>query len=217
MRTALETLRDGVRVVRGSSLVLALLVLAAIFGMASEGLDRLSTPYLLETFTFPTVFGLNEVAWFGIIRMGAMLLGIGATEVVRRRLDLDNPRAVAMALFGCDALRILSVLVFAFALDFYVAVVAAWAIAVLRRLTQPIHLAWLNQQLESRTRATVLSMSGQADALGQIAGGPIIGAIGNASLRAAIAITGLSLAPAFVLYARIIGHQRSTADRPTAS
>jgi DHA3 family tetracycline resistance protein-like MFS transporter len=150
------------------------------------------------------------------MRLGGLLLGIGATEIVRRRLDLGDPRSVALALFGIDSLRILSVLVFAFALDFYVALVAAWATTVLRRLTQPIHLAWLNQQLETRTRATVLSMGGQADALGQIAGGPLIGVIGNASLRLAIAVTGLSLAPALLLYARIMG-SRSATDRTTVS
>jgi hypothetical protein len=33
----------------------------------------------------------------------------------------------------------------------------------------------------------VLSLNGQADAVGQIVGGPIIGALGNASLRLALA------------------------------
>jgi DHA3 family tetracycline resistance protein-like MFS transporter len=123
---------------------------------------------------------------------------------VRRGLDLTSSRSVALALLACDALRIVSVLTFALAGEFVLALVASWATTVLRRITQPIHLAWLNQQLESRTRATVLSMGGQADALGQIVGGPAIGAIGNSSLRAALAVTGLSLAPALFLYARIM-------------
>jgi hypothetical protein len=46
----------------------------------------------------------------------------------------------------------------------------------------------LNQRLESSTRATVLSLNGQADAVGQIAGGPMVGALGNISLRLALGV-----------------------------
>lgn len=45
-------------------------------------------------------------------------------------------------------------------------------------------------------------MSGQADAIGQIAGGPAIGAIGGVSLRAAMAAAGAVLAPSLWLFAR---------------
>jgi len=197
-----DQLKDGLRLVRSSRLLVWLLVLAAFFGMASEGLDRLSIPHILRDFELPPLLGLDPVAWFGVLRTGAILLSIGVTEVVRRRLDLHNTVAITRVLFVADTLRIASLLVFAFAGNFFVAMAASWTGAVCRRLSEPIHLAWLNQQLESRTRATVLSMSGQMDALGQIAGGPVVGLIGNASLRAAIASTGLALLPALVVYAR---------------
>ena len=158
LRSALATLHDGVRVARGSSLVVALLLLAAVFGMASEGFDRLWTPLVLQNFEFPSILGLDQIAWFGVMRGGAMLLAIGGMELVRRWLDLTDSRAVALALLACDALRIASVLVFAFAGEFVLALLAFWLTSVLRRVTQPILLAWLNQQLESRTRATVLSI-----------------------------------------------------------
>jgi DHA3 family tetracycline resistance protein-like MFS transporter len=46
-------------------------------------------------------------------------------------------------------------------------------------------------------------MSSQMDALGQIGGGPVVGAIGRTfSLRAALAVSGLILSPALWLYAR---------------
>jgi RIO kinase 1 len=73
----------------------------------------------------------------------------------------------------------------------------------MRQLAGPIHDAWVNQRLDSSVRATVISMSGQADALGQIAGGPAVGAIGSAiSIRAAITTSGLILLPVLWLYAR---------------
>jgi hypothetical protein len=48
----------------------------------------------------------------------------------------------------------------------------------------------------------VLSMSGQLDSLGQVVGGPVVGAIATMSLRAALVVTGVSLAPALALYVR---------------
>jgi MFS transporter, DHA3 family, tetracycline resistance protein len=50
-------------------------------------------------------------------------------------------------------------------------------------------------------------MSNQANAFGQIAGGPAIGAVGTfGGLRAALTFAGLVLSPALLLYARAIRH-----------
>ncbi|MEJ2013462.1 MAG: hypothetical protein P8X64_14710, partial [Anaerolineales bacterium] len=60
-----------------------------------------------------------------------------------------------------------------------------------------------NQRLESGTRATVLSMSSQVDALGQIFGGPGVGVIAKSvSVVAAIFTSGLLLSPAIFLIRR---------------
>jgi DHA3 family tetracycline resistance protein-like MFS transporter len=131
-----------------------------------------------------------------------LVLGIGATQAVRRWVDTSDGRVIARALFVGDALRIASVVVFGLTQNFFVAIPAMWCASVLRSVNRPIYLAWLNRGLESSTRATVLSMGGQMDALGQIVGGPLVGAVGTVSLRAAIVLTGLVLTPALFLYAR---------------
>jgi DHA3 family tetracycline resistance protein-like MFS transporter len=52
-------------------------------------------------------------------------------------------------------------------------------------------------------RATVLSISGQANAIGQATGGPVLGVIGNAfGIPTALATGGLTVLPAVGLYAR---------------
>jgi DHA3 family tetracycline resistance protein-like MFS transporter len=54
----------------------------------------------------------------------------------------------------------------------------------------------------------VLSISGQADAIGQAGGGPILGLIGNVwGIRAALATGALAIAPALGLYARAMRHK----------
>ena len=154
------------------------------------------------------------MAWFGIIRAGAMVLAITGTEAVRRWLDMSDGRVVARALFLGDALRIASVVLFGLTQSFAVAIAAYWGAAVLRSVNRPIYTAWLNQRLESSTRATVLSMSGQLDALGQIIGGPLVGALGNVSIRAAIVLTGATLTPALWLYVRAARQLLPTPVRP---
>ena len=80
---------------------------------------------------------------------------------------------------------------------------------VLRRdLAGPLYTIWLNEQItDSSVRATVLSISGQANAIGQAGGGPVLGAIGNIwGIRAALATGALAIGPALGLYARAIAH-----------
>ena len=88
---------------------------------------------------------------------------------------------------------------FVLALAFY------WAYVLLRTVNHPLFSAWLNQSLESETRATGFSMNGQMDALGQIAGGPLLGWVARAyGLPLAFVIAGIVLLPAGVLYLRTL-------------
>jgi DHA3 family tetracycline resistance protein-like MFS transporter len=137
------------------------------------------------------------------MRIVSMILGIGAIQVAQRRLDPNDHRAVARALLFISVAIGAAVIAFAFAGEFFFAAGLYVSAQVARRVVGPIYDAWVNQRLDSQVRATVISMSSQADALGQIAGGPIVGAIGAAvSVRAAIATSGFILAPVLWLYAR---------------
>ncbi len=56
-------------------------------------------------------------------------------------------------------------------------------------------------------RATVLSITNQADAVGQWTGGPALGAVGNVfGIRAALAAGAACMLPALALYGRAIRH-----------
>jgi predicted MFS family arabinose efflux permease len=70
---------------------------------------------------------------------------------------------------------------FALAGQFWFAVAAFLVAGVLRGVYNPLYHTWLNQGLDSRSRATVISIAAQADALGQVAGGPAVGWLGNIS------------------------------------
>ncbi len=46
-------------------------------------------------------------------------------------------------------------------------------------MTDPLLMAWMNQRLDPDVRATILSMTGQAESVGQAIGGLVIGLLAN--------------------------------------
>lgn len=199
------TLRQGVRLVRRSPVLLTILAIAAFAGMSSEGFDRLNVAHFLQDFTVPPFGPLNPVVWFGAMSAMATLLSLGAMELTRRALNLTRSVVVARALLVLQSLLMLAVIVFGLAGSFPMAVATFLVVKVLRQVSGPLEVTWLTQHTTPEVRATVISMSGQMDAFGQIAGGPIIGGIGlGRSVRAALITTGAVLAPALVLYARTL-------------
>ncbi|HET9921056.1 MAG TPA: MFS transporter [Ktedonobacteraceae bacterium] len=202
-RTLGETLRTGGRMVRDKPLLLTIILISAFYGMASEGFDRLWTAHFLEDFTLPSLGHLQPVVWFGIIRAEVMILTIGVTELVRRRFDTNRHATVTWLLFAMSTLRIASVIVFGLAGNFALALAAFTTSRVMSNANTPIYTAWLTQHIDAKVRATVISMSGQMDAIGQIVGGPIIGVIGTlVSIRAALVSTAVFLSPALLLFGR---------------
>ena len=208
-----STARLGAEAMRRRPLALTVLAVAAVFGGFSEGFDRLWEAHFLTVIGLPGLGALEPVVWFGVIAAGAMLLGIGAAEALRRRLDLAQPANAVRALFGLEATLMAAVVVFALAGGFALAVGAYVVASVSRSLVYPVYTAWINRGLDPQARATILSLSGQADALGQFTVGPALGALGSGfGLRAALTAAGLALMPAVLLYGRAMGKIKGSAE-----
>jgi DHA3 family tetracycline resistance protein-like MFS transporter len=200
-----STLRDGLRAVRHSAMLLIMLGIIMFSGAFSEGFDRLWEAHFLANFHFPALGALEPIVWFGIINAGGQLISLLAVEVTRRRVDTTQSSSMIRALLIVNLLLVAGVIVFGAARSFASALVAFWSILLLRSVSSPLFDTWLNQNVDSRVRATVLSISSQADAFGQFVGGPALGAIGTVrSLRAAMIAAGLILSPAVGLYARAL-------------
>jgi hypothetical protein len=154
----------------------------------------------------PSFFGLSFIVWFGLIYAASLLLAIFVARPLNRRLDAAAQTVVTKALFVLNLALIGSVVVFALAGMFWVAVLAMLFTNVVRGLALPLFYSWLNQSItESHVRATVISITNQADAVGQWTGGPMIGAIGNAfGMGAALATGAFLLTPALALYSRVV-------------
>ncbi len=194
-----HTFREGLAVVRTRRILVTLLIAGAFFGAFSEGLDRLWISRLVE-FNVPY---FEPVVWVGIIGAVSLVLGIGVTEFVKRRVDTNNQYVVARALQIVIALVMALTLVFGLAWNFGVALLAILALTPLREMNYPLSTAWMNRHVESSVRATVFSIRNQADAFGQIIGGPILGLIATlVSLRAEMVVAALLLLPTLYLYSR---------------
>jgi len=131
-----QTFRDGVAMVRKRPALTTILGVGWFHGLYSEGVDRLWTPFILA-FAFPAFDGLTTVTWFGIIRVGAILLGIAANEIARRRVQTDDENSIRRALFAINAGMIVALLAFGLSPNFVIAVAAYWAFLLLRQTHSP--------------------------------------------------------------------------------
>ena len=213
-----HTFNDGVKLTRAQPVIVSLIGFDFLHGLFSEGYDRLWTAYIIATFTLPTLFGFTSVIWFGIAAAASRVLSIAITETIRRRFDLNQQAVSARLLWIINALLVACLIAFPLAPNFYLALSAVMLIGAFRYAIDPIHGNWLNQRItDSRVRATVLSMSSQMNAVGQIAGGPAIGVVGNSfSVRAALLISAVILSPVLPLLSRaqvpVISEQLSVTE-----
>jgi DHA3 family tetracycline resistance protein-like MFS transporter len=197
---------EGGKAVRRSNMLLCIFGITLFVGLASEGFDRLDTAHFLQDITLPHLWGLASLDWFSVIGIGTTLLSIGANELINRKANISRPRVLIGLLFALNVLLIGSVALFALAGNFAVALLAYWCARVIRSVLVPLHSAWLTQSTEGLTRATVISFDGMVDPIGQIAGGPIVGLIGERfSIRAALVTTALLMSPVVIFFLRALG------------
>ena len=152
-------------------------------GLAGEGVDRLWQFHLFEDDAGERRHHRRRRR---AVRRRACCSARCCTRFVERHLRDDDP-AVPRRLVGlANAGIAVSVLLLA---------VAPWGVAAaglvvsgaLREASWPLVQAWVNRGADPATRATLNSLVGQAESVGEIAGGPILGAIGaTAGVSAAL-------------------------------
>jgi DHA3 family tetracycline resistance protein-like MFS transporter len=198
----------GARFAWATPIVLLLIGVELFMGTSSEAFDRLKEAHFLRDVGLPSVGDLDPVVWFGIFWLAGMVLGYLALGRLIKRVEQRGRQAVTHTLFGFTALELAALLVFALSGSPWLAIAALLGVFFARDLQGPLYTTWLNQQItDSSVRATVLSLSGQANAIGQAGGGPVLGVIGNVwGIRAALAAGAAAIAPALGLYARAIAH-----------
>ena len=198
----------GARYAWAAPVILLLVGVEFFMGMSSEAFDRLKEAHFLRDIGLPAAGHLNPVLWFGSFWLVGMVLGFVGTGRLIKRFERGGSAIVSSSLFAFTFMELVAMLVFALTGSTWVAIVALLGVFFARDLGGPLHTIWLNDQItDSSVRATVLSISGQADAIGQAGGGPVLGVFGNVwGIRTALAAGALVIAPALGLYARAIRH-----------
>lgn len=205
--------KQGLGAVRSQPRLINIVFIGLFYGLYSEGFDRLGVKLLLDNFHLPVLFGNNQLAFFITLEVVGMIIYMFAIRFVEKRLDTSSPAAIGRAMFLVTGLITVALLGFAFSPILALTVISMLAVNILRGVSGPLQSTWINHKLDSRVRATIHSMFGQVDAIGQITSGPTVGLIANAlSVRLAVAISGLLLSPALLFVRRANSQSMNEAE-----
>ncbi len=208
------TFREGLAAVNRRPVLKTILWIGVLFGFYSEAFDRLWVAHLLNDIGFPGGIELSPVAWIGAINIIGMLLTSGALGILRRRVDTSHGKSIARAMLAITCLLVVCLGGFAVSMSLWLSIPLLWLIRLTRDINSTLYTTWVNQRLEAKVRATVLSMSSQVDAIGQIAGGPLLGALASAvSIRVGLIASSLTLSPVLGLISRGLKEEKGSRDR----
>ena len=202
------TARTAARFVRAAPLLILIIGISIFEGASSEAFDRLKEAHFLRDVGLPSIGHFPAVVWFGAFAVVAMLFGFFILGVLQKRFEHSGTEQVATFLLLFTALLVLSQLLFALTKSPVIAIGAVLAVILVRQVGSPLWMIWVNKQVtDSSVRATVISMTGQGDAIGQAAVGPVLGVVANAyGIGSGLAVGALLLLPALGLYARALRH-----------
>jgi DHA3 family tetracycline resistance protein-like MFS transporter len=208
-----HTFKQGVDTVRAKPRLMNIVFIGLFYGIYSEGFDRLWVKHLLDTFDLPIIFGNNQVAFFAALRVAGTILTIFAVRFVEKRVDSSSPLAIGRAVLIVTAGISLAMFGFALSQFLILSLLLYLVIDALRDVHIPLQTAWVNQKLDSKVRATVHSMFGQVDAVGQMLGGPIVAVIAAlGSAVASLVTSSLLLTPALFFVSRANSGSMNEAD-----
>ena len=204
MRT---TASAGARYAWAAPAILLLIGVELFMGASSEAFDRLKEAHFLRDVGLPGEHRPGRLVRAPLARRdGAEHRGDRQPDQARRPRRPRVGGALRCSRFVC--LELVAMLVFALTGSVWLAVAGILGVFFARNMAGPLFDTWLNEQItDSSVRATVISLTGQANAIGQTAGGPVLGVVGNVwGIRAALAGGAAAIAPALGLFARAIAH-----------
>jgi len=200
-----EQLAAGLRIARARQVVRVFLLVSLLVGLASEVFDRLWRVRLLESFEMPAVFGGDEAVAFTVFALIGTVVSLAASLasgrwLPRRLIDTNPGLPVALAAL----LQVVAVVGVALLGNLWLALACVWLRGAAMAFSAPIESTWINRNLDGGTRATVLSMNSQANAIGQVAGGPPLGALATrTSIPVALLVAAVVQAPSVLAFLRV--------------
>lgn len=205
----IQTFKVGLRSIKKNQFLMVMVGIAFFYGLYSEGLDRLWIAHILQNVSLTSI-NVKPIVWVGAMNGIAMITSIVAVEYIKRRLIKTGKLQKVWLLILINLGMVMSIIAFGIARNFTMALSAYLTFYIVRTTNGPIYRAWLNDNIESKVRATVLSTYGQVDSLGQILSGPVVGFIAMKTNTAiAIIASGLILSPVIILYFYLLKNKKA--------
>ena len=200
-----DQLVAGLRIARGRQVVRVFLLVSLLVGLASEVFDRLWRVRVLDTFAMPALFGGDEAIAFTVFALIGTVVSLAAslasgrwlprrvvdtTPVCRwpcRRWSRSSGSSASPCSGTCGSRS-----------------PACGCAAPRWRSVVPSSRRGSTATSTAPTRATVLSMNSQANAIGQVAGGPPLGALATrTSIPVALVVAAVVQAPTVLAILRV--------------
>jgi len=206
-KASLESYRNGLRLVKVSSILQTLFISILLGSAFADAFYKFSRAAILQDFvppvvTLPLLGILKDNFWIGVLEVLQGLFCLVGAELIRRKVQLNRRSASARTLFVIYSLVAAALLVFVLTGRFGLALAAWVMVSGLQDLARPIMQTWLNQNIPSDIRATVLSISSQTGMLGTLGSSTGLGAFGDRfGVRSALGLSGVLLLPILLIYA----------------
>lgn len=201
------TTREGLTAATRHRVIRTFLVVGLLAGLTSEVMDRLWIDRIINDIGLPDLGTADdEATWFTLFALAGALIGLVSSVLANRlapaTLNAEHPTRVMGLLV---LVQVAGVAVFALSGNLGAALAGKWTRDAAQSVSWPVQRAWLNRSITNPgSRATTLSMMGQADAVGQVVGGPGLGLLANrAGVQTALLAAAAIQAPAALLYARL--------------
>lgn len=196
-----RTTRAGTRAITRRRPLLMLAVAIVVWGAASEAFDRLGQPLLIDDIGLPQPGRSAQLLWLGGLSLVSLVLGFLATSWIRRARRGFDRRQTLRWVLALSVGEVVAMAALGLAGSFAFGAIAFLAVSRTQGLRAKLLTAWIVPLTDRDTRATSLSVLGQANAAGQSLLGPGFGWVGSTvSLPAAMLSAGalLAVTPALV-------------------
>ena len=208
LKASFAIFADGLRLVRGSRILQALFIAQLLGAAFFDGFYKFSRAHILQSFALPTLTlpllgALKDNVWFGILEVLQGLFCLVGAGIVRRRVQLDRSGAPAMVLLVIYSAMLISLCALVFTGSFGLTLVLWVLVGGLQDIGRPVTEAWLNLNIPSKVRATVISMSSQTGMVGTLGSSTGLGALGDRfGVRSALGLLNVLLLPLVWIYGR---------------
>jgi len=171
-----ETLREGVRVVKGSRRLLILIATLFVFDLSSEAMDRFGFLKFMESLGADT----ESITATGVLFLVLAAAGIAVNAIVSLAMKTTDERK------GASVVATAIVLMIVAASGAMILAVTGSPIAIglglmfqdaTRESLDPVVSSWTNRESPSEVRATVHSLIGQTISIGTMVGGITLAAV----------------------------------------